>query len=115
MSNPKYKARGTPGPADPAESHLPLSTSSNHPRHADKREVIDAIQNFFTQNSSDRPQSRQCGECGSSMQYLDAYFWLDGVEVASKIPLPFCPVCQPDVLTSLRRKRGVSTDIDKAS
>jgi hypothetical protein len=49
------------------------------------------------------------------MQYLDAYFWLDGVEVASKIPLPFCPVCQPDVLTSLRRKRGLSTDIDKAS
>jgi hypothetical protein len=114
MSNPKYKASGTPGPADPAESHLPVSTSSNHPHRADKREVVDAIQKFLTQNSSDRPQSRQCGECGSSMQYFEAYFWLDGVD-ASIISLPFCPVCQPDVLTSLRRKRGLSTDIDKAS
>jgi hypothetical protein len=115
MSNPKYEASGTPGPADPAESHLPVSTSSNHPRRADKCEVVDAIQKFLNQNSTGHPQSRQCGKCGSTMQYLDACFWLDGVDVATIIPLPFCPVCQPDVLTSLRRKRGVSTDIDKAS
>jgi hypothetical protein len=115
MSNPKYEASGTPGPAAPAKSHLPVSTSLNHSRRAGKREVVDAIQKFLNQNSSGHPQSRQCGKCGSSMQYLDAYFWLDGVDVASIVPLPFCPVCQPDVLTSLRRKRGVSTDIDKAS
>ena len=115
MSNPKYEATRTPGPDDPAESTLPPSAISNHPRHADKQEVVDAIRKFLEQNSSSHPQPRQCGECGSSMQYLDAYFWLDGTDVASKIPLPFCPACQPDVLTSLRRKRGLPTDIDKAS
>ena len=75
-------------------------------RRANNRKTVDAVKNFLKQNSSNPPQERQCRDCGSSMQYLDAYFWLDGTDVASKIPLPFCPVCQPDVLTSLRRKRA---------
>ena len=67
----------------------------------------DAIKDFLNQESSGDPKPRHCSACGETMQYLNAYFWLDGTDVASLIPLPFCPVCEADVLTSLRRKRGL--------
>ena len=88
----------------------------DHPEKVDKRNTVEAINDFLKQNSSGHPAARQCSECGSPMQYIDAYFWLDGADLASVIPLPFCPICQPDVLTALRRKRGQGCfDMDKAS
>jgi hypothetical protein len=88
---------------------------SDHPEK-DKRNTVEAINDFLKQNSSGHPAARQCSECGSPMRYIDAYFWLDGADIASVVPLPFCPICQPDVLTALRRKRGQGCfDMDKAS
>jgi hypothetical protein len=88
---------------------------SDHPEK-DKRNTVEAINDFLKQNSSGHPAPRQCSECGSPMRYIDAYFWLDGADLASVIPLPFCPICQPDVLTALRRERGLGCfDMDKAS
>jgi hypothetical protein len=67
--------------------------------------TLDSIRRFLKQNSASSQQKRYCRECGREMQYLDAHFWLEGTDVASVVPLPFCPSCEPDVLTSLRRKR----------
>jgi len=86
------------------------------PDHPEKRNTVEAINDFLKQNSSVPATPRQCSECGSPMRYIDAYFLLDGADIASVIPLPFCPICQPDVLTALRRKRGQGCfDMDKAS
>jgi len=95
-----------------ALSHRP----SRPPDHPEKRNTVEAINDFLKQNSSVPAAPRQCSECGSPMRYIDAYFWLDGADIASVIPLPFCPICQPDVLTALRRKGGQGCfDMDKAS
>jgi hypothetical protein len=98
------------------DSRRPPATLPSDPPEKDKRNTVEAINDFLKQNSSGHPAARQCGECGSPMQYIDAYFWLDGADLASVIPLPFCPICQPDVLTALRRKGGQGCfDMDKAS
>jgi hypothetical protein len=97
----------------------PAGRTSQEPKSSQngaKEKTVAAIKEFLKQNSSGMRLPRECKECRSPMQYLDAYFWLDGTDVASVIPLPFCPVCQPDVLTSLRRRRGLgSIDIAEAS
>ncbi len=68
--------------------------------------AIAALKDFLSQKAGGE-RSRPRKACGATMQHLDAYFWLDGTNVASLVPLPFCPACDPDVLTSLRRKRAV--------
>ncbi len=80
---------------------------------AKRRAAIAAVKEFLTQSAGGE-HLRQCKACGASMEYLDAYFWLDGTNVASLVPLPFCPACDPDILTSLRRKRSAA-GLDLAS
>lgn len=106
MSNPRKLASAPNRKAPIFESSLSGSPqeSLSQPINRDQATTIHAVKNFFRQNSGRPP--RQCGKCGEPMQYMDAFFWLDGTDVASTIPLPFCPVCEPDVLTALRRKRG---------
>jgi hypothetical protein len=106
MSNPKKLASAPKREAPTSESALSDSPqeSSSQSINREKETTIHAVENFLKQNSG-RP-SRQCGKCGEPMQYMEAYFWLDGTDVASTIPLPFCPACEADVLTALRRKRG---------
>jgi hypothetical protein len=106
MSNPRKLASAQKREAPIFESSLSESPqeSLSQSINREKETTIHAVENFLKQNSG-RP-SRHCGKCGEPMQYMDAYFWLDGTDVASKIPLPFCPACEPDVLTALRRKRG---------
>lgn len=105
MSNPRKVASAAKRKPPIFESSLSESPqeSLSQPINRDQGTTIHAVKNFLKQNSG-RP-SRQCGKCGEPMQYMDAYFWLDGTDVASTIPLPFCPDCEPDVLTALRRKR----------
>jgi hypothetical protein len=71
-----------------------------------RRATLESIQRFLKQNSTSSHQKKYCRECGREMQYLDAHFWVEGSDIASVVPLPFCPACEPDVLTSLRRKRA---------
>jgi hypothetical protein len=38
-------------------------------------------------------------DCGSLCAYLPAQFWLDGDEEVFSISLPFCPHCNPEILS----------------
>lgn len=87
---------------------------SNQLEYEKKQAAVDAIRSFLSDHQSGAEEIRYCKACGETMQYLDAHFWLDGTNVASLVPLPFCPACDPDVLTSLRRKRA-SSSLDLAS
>jgi hypothetical protein len=107
MSNPKNLA-SSPKPKSQSSETFPAQHSEDAARLSitqERQTTIHAVKDFLKQNSG-RP-SRQCGKCGEPMQYMDAYFWLDGTDVASIIPLPFCAACEPDVLTALRRRRGM--------
>lgn len=101
MSNPKIETFET---ATKSDSKIVSRETSNPSAN---RATRDAIKEFLEQNSSGQAKPRYCSACGETMEYLDAYFWLDGTDVASLIPLPFCPVCQPDLLASLRREPGL--------
>jgi hypothetical protein len=94
-----------------AMSNPKIDTSN---RSEKRNKARDAVKDFLKQNSSGQSKPLYCNVCGETMQYLNAYFWLDGTDVASQIPLPFCPACEPDLLTSLRRERGLDR-IAKAS
>ena len=105
MSNPKSLDSSTK-PVNPNSENTPTESSQTAGSLSNQRQTtIHAVNDFLKQNSA-RP-SRQCGKCGEPMQYMDAHFWLDGTDVASIIPLPFCPACEHDVLTTLRRRRGM--------
>lgn len=111
MSDPKkFFSRHEQDPSGlgnhPSESR---QESSMQPKNPDRQTTIHAVRDFLKQNSAQPQFQRQCGTCGKPMQYMDAYFWLDGTDVASLVPLPFCPACEHDVLTSLRRKRGIGS------
>ena len=103
MSNPR-KIRPGENENDPRYSD---SESQDAKRHA----AIAAVRDFLSQNAEEVQRLRHCKACGATMEYIDAYFWLDGTDVASLVPLPFCPACDPDVLTSLRRKRTAASEL----
>jgi hypothetical protein len=77
------------------------STRAKNPPAED---TIRSIKKFLQDNASSHRKDRKCNTCGGSLGFLNAYGWLDGAEVASTIQLPFCPKCNPDVLTALRRR-----------
>ena len=115
MSNPKIKTSETASKLKLTTDSESVSREASNPSGKTANQTTrEAIKDFLKQNSSGQSKPRYCGACGETMQYLNAYFWLDGTDVASLIPLPFCPACEPDLLTSLRRKRGLER-IAKAS
>lgn len=115
MSNPKIKTSKTATNLKlTSDSEIVSREASNPSGKTANQTTRDAIRDFLSQKNSGDLKPRHCSACGETMQYLNAYFWLDGTDVASLIPLPFCPVCEPDLLTSLRRKRGLER-IAKAS
>ena len=74
---------------------------------------LQAIRNLLQDDSSNRRKNRKCKACGAFMEYLDAYCWLPADDAASIIQLPFCPTCNPDVLTELRRRGGAQRNSDR--
>lgn len=72
-------------------------------------DTVQSIKHFLHDNSPGHRKERVCNICGTALAFFDTYCWLDGAEVASILELPFCPSCNPDVLTALRR-RGAPRD-----
>ena len=108
MSNPKIETSETATDLKLTSGAEFVSREASNPSGKTANPATrDAIKDFLNQESSGDPKPRHCSACGETMQYLNAYFWLDGTDVASLIPLPFCPMCESDLLTSLRRKRGL--------
>jgi hypothetical protein len=112
MSNPRKLASAAKIKAPifkNASPEFPRKSSGASLKSA-KQSTIHAVTDFLKQTEA-RPLL-ECGHCGGPLQSMDAYFWLDGTDVASLVPLPFCPACEPDVLTALRRKTRHQQDPD---
>ena len=117
MSHPKQvrsKASDESQPTHPRPDNQ-FSSEGLTSEQTQRQTAVNAVKNFLAENASGARHIRHCKTCGDTMHYLDAYFWLDGTNVASLVPLPFCPSCDPDVLTSLRRKRASASPLDLAS
>jgi len=67
--------------------------------NSQRQRILRSIENFFDAESQ-RKKPRLCERCGSSLQFLDAQFQLDGTPLIWKADLSFCPACEPDVTTS---------------
>lgn len=104
MSNPRKFASTSHVDAPVFENASPEFSrrSSSVSLKSNKQTTIHAVTNFLKQKEAQ--SLRQCKNCGGQLQSMNAYFWLDGTDEASLVPLPFCPSCEPDVLTALRRK-----------
>lgn len=48
-----------------------------------------------------KPSTKYCVDCGSVCAHLPAQFWLDGDEEKFDVSLPFCPHCNPELLSRL--------------
>ena len=66
-----------------------------------KRKLLRSLKAFLRLQSKDRPRATRCADCGSICQHLPARFWLDGDDEMFTIPLPFCPQCNPELLSQL--------------
>ena len=67
-----------------------------------KAEMLQSIKDFLDAESSS-PKPRQCRRCGTSMQFVDAHFLL----MNWKVSLPFCPVCDREILDDLPRPETI--------
>jgi hypothetical protein len=65
-----------------------------------RAQLLQSIKNFLKEETSSA-QARQCRLCGASMQFVDAHFVLTGSGMARKVSLPFCPVCDREILKNL--------------
>lgn len=60
-----------------------------------------SIKEFLKLQSKIQPTPRHCKECGAACMQLATQFWLDGDEETFKIWLPFCPRCNPELLSRM--------------
>jgi hypothetical protein len=98
-SNPNKNELASRG--EPASSLADKATRDNNSKASI---AVEAIAKFLEENSSRDPKKQRCNICGSPMQFFEACFWLDGADLGSILPLPFCSNCDQDVLKSVRRR-----------
>jgi len=67
-----------------------------------KSRIIQSIRDFFDDAQSALQKQQECTRCGSLMQFLDRDFWLYGTGMKWKIPVQYCPACDPELLGSLQ-------------
>jgi hypothetical protein len=65
----------------------------------DKRTLRRSLKAFLHLRSKAHPATKYCADCGTVCTHLVAQFWLDGDAEAFSIPLPFCPRCNPELLS----------------
>jgi hypothetical protein len=70
-----------------------------------KAEILQSIEDFLEAESSP-PKPRQCRRCGTSMQFVDAHFLLRSTAMNWNVSLPFCPVCDREILNDLPPPTG---------
>jgi hypothetical protein len=62
-----------------------------------KAQVLQSIKDFLTAEFT-HSKPRHCQRCGLSIQFVDASFALPGSAMSWKVSLPFCPVCDWEIL-----------------
>ena len=65
----------------------------------DERSPGGSLKKFLNLQSKIEPGTQYCAGCGSVCMHLPATFWLDGDEETFSIGLPFCPHCNPELLS----------------
>jgi hypothetical protein len=63
--------------------------------------VRTSIKEFLKHQSEIQPTPKLCKDCGTACVQLAAQFWLDGDDDTFKIWLPFCPRCNPELLSRI--------------
>ena len=93
---------GAPSSGSNGSSHNGKSSSVRYIREKAeaKSRIIQSIRDFFDDAQSTRQKQQDCVRCGSLMQFLDRDFWLYGTGMKWKIPVQYCPACDPDLLGS---------------
>jgi hypothetical protein len=71
-----------------------------------KAQILQSIKDFLERESSPA-KPRQCCRCGTSMQFVDAYFLLRGTAKNWNISLPVCPMCDREILENLPRPETI--------
>jgi hypothetical protein len=64
-----------------------------------KAQILQSIKDFLTESSIAKP--RECCRCGTSLRFVDTNFLLTGTAMNWNVPLPFCPVCDREILEDL--------------
>ncbi len=64
-----------------------------------KAQILQSIKDFLTESSIAKP--RECWRCGTSLRFVDTSFQLTGTAMNWNVPLPFCPVCDREIVEGL--------------
>jgi hypothetical protein len=59
--------------------------------------ILQSISEFFTA-ARNQQKKQECDRCQSPRQFMDGYFWLYGTNVHWKMSVPFCPICDREIL-----------------
>jgi hypothetical protein len=68
--------------------------------------LLQAIEKLFRTRPS-RWAKEKCMECGSPMNFLKGQFWIYGTRKKWKACIPFCPVCNGDMLNADRHSHQI--------
>ena len=71
-----------------------------------KAQVLQSIKDFLTEEST-HSKPRQCWRCGLSMQFVDANFLLRDSAMSWNVSLPFCPVCDWEILKDMSQAETI--------
>jgi hypothetical protein len=67
-----------------------------HPfQAAHQNESRESLKKFLNAWSVATAPTQFCGKCGSLLAYLQTQFWLLGEDQGWNIQLPYCPQCNP--------------------
>jgi hypothetical protein len=66
------------------------------------QELRGFLKQFLDLKSKAKPSAKDCARCGSSYEHFLTQFWLDGDDQTFSIWLPFCPRCNPELLSRVR-------------
>jgi hypothetical protein len=65
--------------------------------------LLQTVNDFFTLERSEK----DCAQCHSRVQYLEADFWIYGTSRKWRLSIPFCPLCDEHRLEPFRRSQNI--------
>jgi hypothetical protein len=71
-----------------------------------KAQVLQSIKDFLTDEST-HSKPRQCRLCGLAMRFVEANFLLRDSEMSWNVSLPFCPVCDREILKDMSQAETI--------
>jgi hypothetical protein len=72
------------------------------PNESHELALFHSIKDFFHARHSAKVK-QSCNQCGAPMNFLNGHIWIYGTINKWKLAVPFCPVCDADVLVPFCR------------